>query len=146
MLVSIYIDTENNIPTKRLHRYGYVIETVIHDQAHTVSGLGEVDDSYYATVLTALKDALSRITKNCELMIVTRNSRVGYDLTHNMHDWQENGWRKKDGKTVSGAECWKSVADRLKTLEITEISQQNMNRHPYSSWIQSEIKRKIMNG
>lgn len=145
MIVSIYIDTENNIPTKRLHRYGYVIETVIHDQAHTVNGFGEVDATFYVTVLTALKEALFRINKTCELMVVTRNSRIGYDLAKNLTKWEANNWTRDAGKPVRGAELWKSVAERLKMLKITEISQFNTSRHDYSSWIQAEIKRKIMN-
>ena len=140
MLVTIYIDTENQRPTKQLHRYGYVLEAA----GKTAEGFGEADETFSGTVLTALLAAVSRIRTKCELKIVLRNCRIGQDLTENAEKWKKQGWIRGSGKPVKNAELWKQLLDQLHKLGISEITYDNSMRHSYSSWIQGEIKRKII--
>ena len=143
MLVNIYIDTENQIPRKQPHRYGYVIEAEGYED-RTVSGFGEADETFNGTVLTALLAALGRIRAKCELRICLRNSRIGRDLIVNMPKWRQNGWTCGSGRPVATAELWKKVDNRIRELKISNIVFENMDRHARSSWIQAEIKRQII--
>ena len=140
MLVTIFIDTDNQIPRKQLHRYGYVIEA----KGHTVEGFGEAEETFSGTILTALLTALGRIRATCELKICLRKCRIGMDLAENLLKWQTNGWKRGSGQPVMNADLWKQVAECLENLQITDVKYENLPRHEYSSWIQAEIKRKIM--
>ncbi len=140
MLVTIYIDTDNQIPRRQLHRYGYVIEA----KGHTVEGFGDVEDTFNGTVLTALMAALMRIRSRCELRICLRNCRVGRDLVIHMPKWRRSGWIGCSGKPVKNVDQWKQISNRLEQLQIVSVIYESMERHAYSSWIQAEIKRKII--
>ncbi len=140
MLVTIYIDTDNQIPRRQRHRYGYVVEA----KGHTVEGFGEAEETFSGTVLTALLAALGRIRATCELNICLRNCRVGADLVKNMPTWRKNGWKNVKGNDIKNKDLWEQVARRLEELKIMTVNFENLDRHAYSSWIQSEIKREIM--
>ena len=48
--VGIYIETNNQIQRKQLHRYGYVMESEYQGKPITVEGFGEVEELSGCTI------------------------------------------------------------------------------------------------
>lgn len=143
MQVGIYIETNNQIQRKQLHRYGYVMESEYQGKTYTVEGFGEVDETFHGTILTALNEATQRLLGRCELFIYARDPYILQALEKQVPEWKSAGWIKANGEPVKHAEIWKQITERLDALKITKIGTET-NRHEYSSWIQGEIKKQIM--
>ncbi len=143
MQVGIYIETDNQIQKCRPHRYGYVMASEYQGRLVTVEGFGKVTETFHGAVLTALNEAVHRLTGKCELFIYARDPYILQALIKQAPEWQKAGWIRANGEPVKHAEIWKSITQRLQELRITEIGTES-NRHEYSSWLQGEIKKQIM--
>lgn len=141
--VGIYIETNNQIQRKQLHRYGYVMESEYQGKPITVEGFGEVEETFHGTVLTALNAAVQRLMGKCELFVYARDPYIMQALIKQVPEWQRTGWIRSNGEPVKHAEIWKQIMSQLEALQITEIAT-DPERHAYSSWLQGEIKKQIM--
>ena len=142
MLVEIYIETENQIMRRQLHRYGYVISTQHKGKQVTVSGFGEADDTCKGTLAAAVDAATQRLRGKCELQIYVRDGWIA-QIIEELPTWAEKGFMRGTGEPVKHAETWSIIWRRLQTLGIKSIKAA-AGRHEYSSWIQGEIKRLVM--
>ena len=143
MQVGIYIETNNQIQRKQLHRYGYVMESEYQGKPITVEEFGEADETFHGTILIALNEAVQRLLGKCELFIYARDPYILQALVKQVPEWKTAGWIRTNGEPVKHAELWKSITDRLEALRITEIGTES-DRHAYSSWIQGELKKLAM--
>lgn len=142
MQVNIYIETENQIMRRQLHRYGYVISTMHKGQEVTVSGFGETDDTCKGTLVTAIAAAVQRLRGSCELHIHVRDGWIA-QMVRSLQEWAGKDFKRGSGEPVTHAETWAEIFARMQALQIEQVETET-GRHEYSSWIQSEIKRRIM--
>lgn len=143
MQVGIYIETDNQIQKCQPHRYGYVMASEYQGRLVTVEGFGKVTETFHGAVLTALNEAVHRLTGKCELFIYARDPYIMQALVNQVPEWQKAGWIRANGEPIKHADLWKSITERLEALRITEIGTES-DRHEYSSWLQGEIKKQIM--
>ena len=141
--VGIYIETNNQIQRKQLHRYGYVMESEYQGKMITVEGFGEVDETFHGTVLMALNAAVQRLLGKCELFVYARDPYIMQALVNQVPEWKAAGWIRANGEPVKHAEIWKQITDHLDALRITKIGT-DQERHAYSSWLQGEMKKQVM--
>lgn len=144
MQVGIYIETNNAIQRKQLHRYGYVMESEYQGRTITAEGFGKADETFHGTILMALNDAVQRLLGKCELFVYAQDPYIMQALVNQVPEWQRSGWIRANGDPVKHADIWKQITGKLDQLGITQIGTDTKN-HQYSSWIKSEIKRMEMN-
>lgn len=61
--------------------------------------------------LQAVVEGVKALKKPCEVSVFSDSTYVtGYALA--MQDWQDRGWKRKDGKPVANAELWQEL-DRV---------------------------------
>ncbi len=59
--------------------------------------------------LTAAIQALTALTRPCEVELHTDSSYVKDGLTKWIHGWKKNGWRTADKKPVKNVELWQAL-------------------------------------
>lgn len=59
--------------------------------------------------LTAAIEALTALTRPCEIELHTDSNYVKDGLTKWIHGWKKNGWRTADKKPVKNAELWQAL-------------------------------------
>jgi len=59
--------------------------------------------------LTAAIEALSALTRPCEIELHTDSNYVKDGLTKWIHGWKKNGWRTADKKPVKNTELWQAL-------------------------------------
>lgn len=58
--------------------------------------------------LTAVVEGLKALRKPCEVSVFSDSTYVAsYGLS--MQDWQNRGWKRKDGKNIANAELWQEL-------------------------------------
>lgn len=144
MQVDIYIETDNQIQREQLHRYGYVMATFYKGELKTVTGFGKAKETFHGTILTALLEAVNRLKGTCELTVYARDPYIMRALVTQVPAWISADWIRANGEPVKHAALWKQISARLEALNISQIRTEK-DRHEYSSWLQAEIKKQIMN-
>lgn len=98
--------------------------------------IGETTEN--ALALTALAEAVQRITEPCSLRVFTRCEHILNVMgNHWARQWRKNGWRNAKGSPVKHAELWEKALcglDRHCCLFTDE-------EHSYTRWMQEELKR-----
>lgn len=141
-LVEIYIDTENQIQRKNLHRYGYILVTEYHGEMRAATGYGEMVGTYHETSAKALEEALGRILKKCDVLVYSPDPWLCGILEH-LHEWELRDFKSQMDKPIGAAETWKSICRQLGRLKIEHIDP-IPGPHENGSNIKSGIKRRIM--
>jgi len=59
--------------------------------------------------LTAAIEALTALSRPCEIELHTDSNYVKDGLTKWIHGWKKNGWRTADKKPVKNAELWQTL-------------------------------------
>lgn len=138
--VNIYIETSIHGPAKRDGSYMYLVE-YIKDSGETVTrqGSGVIEDSTELELaLTALVDAMGRLTKPCEIRINTQCQTILNTISNHWHiQWEKNGWNNAKGKPVKHSELWQ----QYRNLSGRHLILIENTMHSYKSWMQSELKR-----
>ena len=87
--------------------------------------------------LTALTEALSRVTKPCRISLHISNDNLMNVFRNKWVEvWSSSGWLDSRGEPIKDSEKWQQFYERFKIHEIEEIS---ISHHSYSSWMQNQI-------
>ncbi len=137
--VNLYIETSIHGPAKKPGSYIYILECVRNGEARTRDGRGAIGETTEnALALTALAEAVQRITEPCSLRVFTRCEHILNVMgNHWARQWRKNGWRNAKGSPVKHAELWEKALcglDRHCCLFTDE-------EHSYTRWMQEELKR-----
>lgn len=93
-----------------------------------------------ALTLELLNQALSRLKKNCLILINTECEHILNTMrNHWLPQWQQNGWTKARGKPVKNAVLWQQCADSMANHSVSFTKEW----HPYKSLMQTEIRREL---
>ena len=136
--VDIYVCTDIKGIRKAAGRYIWLIEmktpkgpVTLWDRKETEAVTGRIAE------LTALTEALSRITKPCEIMFHIANNNLVRTLQNQwIEGWKANDWLDCKGEPVKDAEKWKLYEEKVCKHEIVGISEEP---HSYSSWMNSQL-------
>ncbi len=134
--VDIYLETDSKVQKDTERKCGYVLETVCAGATRTVEGFGCISGTYHGANLQSLEDALSRVTKTCEICIHTEDAYVAARI---MKLWKMEGagWKDSRGNPIRNADLWKKIWERVEKyhLKIATTS----DKHSYSGWLREQM-------
>lgn len=134
--------THNMTGLKAEHaEYVYVIHADTTMGAATCGEFGSGQDVTINRInLLALRSALQHFHNSSEITVYTDSSTVaGAFNCDNIRQWRENGFQTARGKTLANEDLWRNVSDLAQKHLINAIFTKH---HQYSSWAESELRRK----
>lgn len=141
MKVDIYIETSSTYQGITDRKCSYVLSTTIRNEERTREGFGHLEGTWHQAVLTALEEALERMTVPCEICVHTRDAYVCSRITK-LEDLAGSGWRDSKGELIKNAEEWQRVYSAVHALpdahKLTGIS----GKHSYSEWLREEMAKR----
>ncbi len=60
--------------------------------------------------LTAALEGLRALKEPCEVALTTDSQYLRLGITEWVPQWQERGWRRRDGKPVKNEDLWRDIA------------------------------------
>lgn len=145
-IVNIYLYTNIKSNKPKEGAYAYLLEVIGNDhqtykEPATLHKIIETTDSSRGAEIKALREALERLSKPCELRIYGTVPNLMATLQNNWYKhWHDSGWVNSKGETVQNAEEWQQIYELLEKHKITFTS---LERHSYSSWFENQIEGKI---
>ena len=83
--------------------------------------------------LTAVIEALSRLTEPCEVTLTTDSKYVCDAVTKRwVYSWQKNNWRKADKKPALNVDLWEKLLPLLEKHKVNFVWVKGHNGHPYN--------------
>ncbi len=79
---------------------------------------GEPETTNNRMELTAAIEALSALTRPCQVDLFTDSSYVKDGITQWIHRWRQNGWRTSNKKPVKNAELWQALDTALARHDV----------------------------
>lgn len=139
--VNIYAECYTATFRKSRRAIGYVMELVNieGETVCTTEGWSIEETTWNEGILMAFIEALSRMTRPCELHLYTQNKVVLDLIENNLHTWARNGYTNTRGDRIKNAQLWESFAKGSAGHEI--LPEDGM--HPYYHWMQDKLKRQF---
>lgn len=136
--VDIYVCTDIKGIRKAAGHYIWLIEmktpkgpATLYDKKETEAVTGRIAE------LTALTEALGRITKPCEITFHIANNNLIRTFQNRWPEaWKASGWMDCKGEPVKDAEKWKLFDERASRHTILGVTDEP---HSYSSWMNNEL-------
>ena len=136
--VDIYVCTDIKGIRKAAGHYIWLIEmktpkgpVTLYDKKETEAVTGRIAE------LTALTEALGRITKPCEITFHIANNNLIRTFKNQWLDaWKASGWMDCKGEPVKDVEKWKLFDERVSRHTILGVTDE---AHSYSSWMNNEL-------
>lgn len=126
MLVTIYIETTIRGPARRNGAGAWLVE-YIKQNGEAETRPWELTDSILylenttenTLELTLLIDAFSILTKSCSVRVNTRCEHVLNVIENGwLEQWEQNDWKKANGKLVANAQLWQQVYEYMQIHEV----------------------------
>lgn len=142
MKVNIYM--ASSVKSPRPHQngiVGYVIEAETAKGPATLTQFGTVlDVTVNRAVLLGLKNALSRIKTQCDVIIYTDNFYIASVYAYGWIDeWLCHEWRDSRGELIANCEEWQQIVALLGSrAPVFEVD----TDHTYRTWLESEVKKR----
>ena len=70
---------------------------------------GEANTTNNRMELRAVIEALSLLTRECQVVVYTDSSYVQKGISTWIHGWKRNGWRTADKKPVKNDDLWRQL-------------------------------------
>ena len=137
MQVNIYIETDPSLRCSE-KMYGYVLECKIRGEPITREGFGETTGTRNGATMQATAEALSRLTKPCEVTIYTQNTFIKNMYGVCLKDWAEKDFCNSQGKEIANRELWERIWNESKQHDIKIIS----GKHGFSEWLTESMNRR----
>ena len=132
--IDIYIECNSASPGEVNRQYRYLLEC--RSQPGNTRGGGEqLTGTYNVAVMTALIQALERITRPCVIYIHCRNDWMLNMLIHQLPGWIERGFQGSRGKQIAHVGLWKRIAELTAEHELIIVK----GKHEYSNWMKEEM-------
>lgn len=152
MLVKMYM----HVTIKSMHPMEgvglYVLATEIGEKEVTLNGKvsfreNPSEDEYemacekLANLITT-KAAVNRLTEKCDaLEIYTDCTYLAAGFSMGWLDrWKQNGWVTAHGEPVSYEAEWKSIDEKLTSLNVRPVMHV-LEHHPFKNWLEREAQK-----
>ncbi len=140
--INIYLDTSIKAPHRRNGWYGYVLEGFPASGApKTRMDIQNIENATECqAALTALEEALKRITRPCHIIIYTDTAQLAAPIENGwLPKWKSASWKNAKGQDLANSQKWQAVEELLGQHEY-DIA---LNRHHgYKEWLRWELDRK----
>lgn len=137
--VDIYVETDNTAPRSLERWTGYVLECMKSSgDLYTETDFNRKIGTYHETILRTLIEALSRMKKNSEIHIHTKDNWVLEMIDRNLKNWAAGGFVNNKGKPLTNQEEWRKLYD----LTINHMIVKEPGQHTYYAWMQREMDRR----
>ena len=91
-------------------------------------------------VLTAVAEAVERLTKTCSVRVFTGSGHVYGAVKNRWYiRWKKNGWKNAKGKPLANAELWKRMTDALQGHMCAFCRGQN----PYREVMRRKLEKEM---
>lgn len=139
--INIYIETDCRMQSRTPRKYGYVLEGTYKGEPYTKECFGFIDGTYHQTILNAVAEALGRLNIKAEVTVYTDDAHVASRLKK-WKETQNARFMDAKGTEIRNAAEWKRICSEAtnKNLEL----QTKYGKHEYSSWIQEEMKKQVI--
>jgi len=139
--VNIYVETTIKAPNRAAGRAMWLIEFIKENNpADPIVRKGFVEFAETTEdqiTLTAMINALSRLTKKCEISIYTKARGVLATLdTRRFEGWQAQKWINSSQNMVKNAELWEILTELLKNHSWTTSAAE----HSFKSLMETELR------
>lgn len=143
--INLYLETSIRGVRSTIGWYGYVLEWVdTHGKTRTVTDFKcKSGVTPNQLILTALRDALRRMTKPSEILIYTDALYLRGNYMDYLPLWRKNGWKTARGEPVKNRELWEEVVE---AAEPHRIAFGKQYQHAYKAWMVSELTRRRAGG
>ena len=139
--VNIYIETSRRGPSKGPGEYMYLIEFMSEKTGEPITRQGtEHFEATYENelALRAIIAAGKRFTKPCSIRIFTGCNHILSTVHNSWHiQWQKNGWKKANGRSVKNVELWEELVAVLAPHSVTYTK----DDHSYKRWMREQLER-----
>ncbi len=112
--------------------WGYILRHVSTGTEKEASG-GEKETTNNRMELQAVISALSALKKPCDVELFTDSVYVGKGMTEWMRKWKQNGWQRKEGRTlkpVANVELWQQLDELLQVHRVKYTRVAGHSGHP----------------
>lgn len=117
----------------------YILEYMTSKGPATVTGVLDITASKNEYEVSLLIEALERIKKPCELEIYVGDNYISQLVESGQMDkWASHGWVTARGTPVKN----KIALELLRNLLQKHNVNFHMEKHSYSSWMESELERR----
>lgn len=140
MKVNIYIASSIKGLRRQDGNVGFILE--LEDSKDcTLTKFGTVEQvTENESYLRALKHALGRMTKKCDLSVWTDNAYMANAFEQGwLSGWIENDWKNAKGREVASRSEWEEIT-RLLDGVVPEFHVNE--KHPFKQWLESELQRR----
>lgn len=139
MTVNIYMYQTVKGPGKKAGSYTFVLETMLKGKAATLTVTDTFEQmSENKAELTVLLKALSRIHKECDVIIYTESNYILQGLNEWLESWEASSWKNKKGKEVANKEEWQQVKEFMRKHNVMTSNMGNA----YSQWMYEQTQKK----
>ncbi|MCV6547819.1 MAG: ribonuclease HI [Cohaesibacter sp.] len=80
---------------------------------------GEANTTNNRMELQAAIEALTALTRPCEIDLYTDSQYVKGGITGWIHGWKKNGWKTANKKPVKNSELWQALDEALKRHNVS---------------------------
>lgn len=140
MKVNIYIASSVKGLRKQDGVVGFILE-LEERKDYTLTQFGAVEQvTENESYLRALKHALKRLTKKCDLSVWTDNIYMASAFEQGwLSSWIENDWKNAKGREVANKSEWEEIANLLNgTVPEFHVKQS----HSFKQWLDNETERR----
>ena len=138
--VNLYLASDVKGPRRQAAKAMYLLECLTSKGTQTRNKRIELEETTENQItLTALEEALQRITRPVSLTIWTDCRFVGGTILNGwLKKWEADGWKNAKGEPIADSEKWASV---LVKIRLHEVSVKIGEHHPYAGWLKGELKK-----
>ena len=79
---------------------------------------GDRDTTNNRMELTAVIEALTALTRRCEVTVHTDSQYVKNGITEWLPQWERRGWKTADRKPVKNVELWKRLDEQVRRHDV----------------------------
>lgn len=141
--VNIYLETSINGTQKVKQAAGEWLVEFVTTKGIPVTRNGLIvqnDTTGNALTLELLKEALSVLTKTCQIQVNTCCQLLLNTMrNHWLPQWRKKGWVNAKGRPVANKELWQQVAELMDDHFMEFVSE----NHSYRDVMQRDIKREL---
>lgn len=94
---------------------------------------GEADTTNNRMELTAVVRGLETLRRSCRVELFTDSTYVGKGLTDWMRKWKQNGWKRREGKTlkpIKNEDLWRRLDQLLSRHDLKYTRVAGHSGHP----------------
>ena len=143
--VNLYIETNLKGPRRQTGSCMYLLTMETSKGPQTRGRVVKLEDTTENQItLAALDEALGRIKRPVRVCLWLDCKYVAGAIANEWPQaWEKAGWMTSKGKTVTDAEKWQSVLEKIRAHEVSvKIGE----HHEYKNWMLREITRAVEEG